>query len=142
MEQNRKSQTAKARKNLTYMEKSERAIFHGKRSDEAALSYGLGAIAGLIFGGIVGQLKNLFIWQRYLRKYDGAAGPDGAGGLYGRAMVSYFVNILTLAAVFFCRNIVPFSGIAFLIGTAVALTIMNKVLAVQQKKSEDRRKEV
>lgn len=105
------------------------------------MSYGIGAIAGLILGGIIGQLKNLFIWQRYLRKSD-AAGADSAGGVYGRAMVSYFVNILTLAAVFFCRNIVPFSGIAFLIGTAVALTVMNKVLAIQQKKLEDRRKEV
>ena len=107
------------------------------------MSYGLGAIAGLIFGGIIGQLKNLFIWQSYLRKRGAAAaGPDSAGSVYGRAMVSYFVNILTLAAAFFCRNMVPFSGIAFLIGTAVALTIMNKVLAIQQKRAEDRRKEV
>ena len=101
------------------------------------LTYVIGALAGLIAGGTIGYLKNLFIWQRYLKESESAgADPRSIGGLYARAFISYSVNILTLAAAFFARNILPFDGIAFLIGTAAALAIMNKVLAVRQKKPE------
>ncbi len=101
------------------------------------VSYVAGAVLGLVFGGIAGQLKNVFIWQKYLRKNASEnAGPDNLGGLYSRAFLSYFINIAVLAAAFFVRNIVPFDGIAFLIGTAIALTIMNKLLALEQKKQK------
>ena len=103
------------------------------------MTYVIGAIAGLIFGGVVGTLKNRFIWGEYLIKDDSF---NEAAGLYGRMLASNIVNVVTLVIVFFLRNIVPFDGIAFLIGTAVALTLMNKVLAAGQKKSVDRRKEV
>jgi len=97
-----------------------------------------GALAGLVFGGIVGQLKNELIWQRYLKKIaENTVTGDNFGGIYLRSGISFAVNVVTLVAAFFLRDIVPFSGIAFLIGTAIALTIMNKVLAVRQKKLED-----
>lgn len=100
------------------------------------MSYVAGAIAGLILGGVAGQLKNLFIWQRYLKKSASDEKEQGQiGGLYARAMISYFVNILTLAAAFFLRNIVPFNWVAFLIGTAAALSGMNKILTLKQKKA-------
>lgn len=103
------------------------------------MEYVIGAVAGLVLGGLVGQLKNRFIWRRYLHeKACAAADPHSAGSLYARAGISYFVNIVTLAAAFFLRNAVPFNGIAFLVAAAVALTIMNKVLAVSQKQLEDR----
>lgn len=102
-----------------------------RRSD---MTYVIGAIAGLVFGGIVGALKNRFIWGSYLCKenFDGEA-----TALYGRMLTSNIVNVVTLVIVFFLRNIVPFDGVALLIGTAVALTIMNKVLSVGQKKKVD-----
>lgn len=106
------------------------------------MTYAIGAIAGLIFGGAAGHLKNLLIWQKYLKEHASENGDaESLGGLYARSFISYAVNILVLAAAFFTRNVMPFDGIAFLIGTAVALTIMNKVLALGQKKQEDRRKE-
>lgn len=106
------------------------------------MEYALGAVAGLIFGGLIGQLKNLFIWKKYLRE-SASSSPEAnrVGGLYARAGISYFVNILTLAAAFFLRNAVPFHGLAFLIGTAVALTVMNKALALGYKRFEDKQKE-
>ena len=58
----------------------------------------------------------------------------GVNGAYIRSMISFGVNVLTLAAAFFLRDVVPFHGIAFLIGTAAGLSVMNKVLSVQQKK--------
>ncbi|MCI8647299.1 MAG: hypothetical protein HFE76_11065 [Firmicutes bacterium] len=106
------------------------------------MEYALGAVAGLIFGGLIGQLKNLFIWKKYLRESaSSGAEANTVGGLYARAGISYFVNILTLAAAFFLRNAVPFHGLAFLVGTAIALTVMNKVLAASYKRFEDKQKE-
>lgn len=106
------------------------------------MSYALGVVAGLVFGGIAGQLKNLFIWRRYLQKsVSRNTDPEGLGGLYTRAFISYFVNILVLTAAFLLRDTFPFNGIAFLVGTAIALATMNKVLSLQQKRQEDRRKE-
>ncbi len=98
------------------------------------MTYVIGAVAGLVFGGLVGALKNRFIWGSYLYKED----FDGeAAALYGRMLASNITNVVTLVIVFFLRNIVPFDGIALLIGTAVALTIMNKVLSSGQKKKVD-----
>lgn len=124
-----------------YVSKKVLSILTKERGNR--LEYAIGAVVGLIFGGLVGQLKNLFIWRKYLRDSDssGAAEQNSVGGLYARAGISYFVNILTLAAAFFLRNAVPFHGLAFLVGTAVALTIMNKVLALGHKRFEDRQKE-
>lgn len=99
------------------------------------LTYIAGAVAGLILGGVIGFLKNVFIWQRYLQKNAAADfDPSGAGSLYARAFISYTVNILALVLAFFTRNLFPFDGIAFLVGTAAALAVMNKVMAIRQKK--------
>lgn len=98
------------------------------------MNYVLGALAGIVFGGIVGALKSLFIWHKYEK--DGKSdntGVAGANSIYARAMISYFVNILTLLVAFLIRNIVPFDGIAFLIATALTLAIMNHVWALKQK---------
>lgn len=106
------------------------------------MTYVIGAIAGLVFGGVIGQLKNIFIWQRYLRgSASDSANVNEATSVYSRVFISYFVNILTLAAAFFVGKLLPFSGIAFLIGTAVALSLMNKSLAMKQKKQETGRRE-
>ena len=106
------------------------------------MTYALGVIAGLVFGGIMGQLKNLFIWRRYLRESASEhAGPENLGSLYTRSFISYAVNLLVLAAAFFSRDILPFNGIAFLVGTAVALATMNKVLAFEHKRQERKGKE-
>lgn len=58
-----------------------------------------------------------------------------AGSIYAKAMISYAVNIITLIGVFLLRNVVPFDGTAFLIGTAVALAVINRVLAMKQQKN-------
>lgn len=106
------------------------------------MAYVIGALAGLIAGIIIGCLKNLFIWQKYLKEsVQAEVDPNSVGGLYARAFISYTVNILTLAAVFFMRGLFPFSWVACLIGTGIALTVMNKVLAVRQKNFEQKGRE-
>ena len=79
------------------------------------MEYALGAVAGLIFGGLIGQLKNLFIWKKYPRESaSSGAEANTVGGLYARAGISYFVNILTLAAAFFSSqcSTVPRAGLS------------------------------
>lgn len=100
------------------------------------MSYAVGAIAGILLGGVAGQLKNFLIWKKYLNKgaSENTGQNDSMASLYSRAFVSYSVNILVLAIAFFARNLFPFNGIAFLIGTAIGLSIMNKALALGQKK--------
>lgn len=106
------------------------------------MTYFIGALAGLVLGGVIGYLKNLFIWRKYLdESASGSVDPNDVTGLYARAFISFTANILALAIAFFTRNLFPFDGIAFLIGTAVALTFMNKVLAMGQKKRENKRRE-
>ena len=97
------------------------------------VTYVIGAVVGLIFGGIVGAVKNRFIWGEYLRRTDDDASLGEAAALYGRMLASNAVNVVTLLAAFLMRNILPVDGIAFLIGTAVALTIMNRVLTRGQR---------
>ena len=101
------------------------------------MTYVIGAIAGLVIGGIVGALKNRFIWGSYLRRGSDETEYGEAGALYSRMLISNIVNLVTLLIVFFIRNLVPFDGIALLIGTAVALAVMNRVLSMGQKKNSD-----
>lgn len=51
------------------------------------------------------------------------------------------MNVVTLVLAFLVRNFLPFSEIAFLIGTAAGLVVMNKVLVFGQKKQGDGRRE-
>ena len=106
------------------------------------MTYALGGLAGLILGLAVGYLKNLLLWKKYLRDEKSAGQEAGrVGDLYMRALVSYGVNVLTLVAAFLIRDLLPFSEIAFLIGTAAGLVVMNKVLVFGQKKQGDGRRE-
>ena len=100
------------------------------------MTYIIGAAAGIVFGGFVGSLKSLVIWKKYGEEDTSEYGyQTNANSIYARAMISYFVNILTLLAAFLIRNIVPFDGIAFLIATALTLAVMNHVWALRQKRT-------
>lgn len=102
------------------------------------LTYVFGALAGLVFGALVGHLKNNFIWKKYLKRgSDSAAAGSEATALYSRLITSNIVNVLTLVIAFLLMDLIPFDGMAFLIGTAVALTIMSRVLTMGEKKRSD-----
>lgn len=103
------------------------------------MTYVLGAVLGIVLGGVVGLLKKRFVWGDYLKRDADAAGE--AGALYSRMIISNFVNIATLAAAFFLRDVQPFNAIAFLIGTAFALVVANRFAMMGSNKSEDDRKE-
>ena len=106
------------------------------------LSYAAGLITGLVLCGIIGYFKNLFIWENYLRKNDEAYAPNEAGSLYGRMFASNIVNVAALAAVFFARDLMPFDGITFLVGTAIGLTVMSRRSAFRKKRENKREEEL
>ena len=101
------------------------------------MTYVIGAIIGLAFGGVVGIVKNHFLWGSYINRNENTAESGEAGALYGRMIGSNLINIATLLVAFLIRDILPFDGIAFLIGTAAALAIMNRFLSRGQKKQQN-----
>jgi hypothetical protein len=65
------------------------------------LTYVFGALAGLVFGALVGHLKNNFIWKKYLKRgSNSAAAGSEATALYSRLITSNIVNVLTLVIAF------------------------------------------
>lgn len=106
------------------------------------MTYVIGCLAGLILGGAVGYLKNLLLWKKYFRE-EGSADADanGVGDIYMRSLISFGVNVATLALAFFIRDFMPFNGVALLLGTAAGLVVMNKVLALGGKKRGAKEKE-
>ena len=96
------------------------------------MTYVLGAILGIVLGGAAGYIKNRVIWVKYM---NSETEPEKeADRLYTRLLASNFTNIGILAAVFFTRNLQPFSAAAYLIGAALALALMNKAILLGQKK--------
>lgn len=93
------------------------------------MTYVLGALAGLFLGALSGYLKNLFIWRKYVQDRKDSDPHGETGAVYGRLFLSNAVNIAVLLVCFLLRNIVPFSFAAFLIATAVSLSLMNIMLS-------------
>lgn len=98
------------------------------------MTYVIGAAVGLILGCIIGWLKNRFLWETYLKRDGDSVSDNEAGALYGRMLASNAVNFGVLLLAFLLRNIIPFDGIALLIGLAVALTVMNRILTTAGRK--------
>ena len=88
------------------------------------MEYVLAVLTGIVFGGIVGVCKYLFIWKGLLHPKN----PDALTNrqTYGRIFISYLVNVATLLTVYFVRNIIPFDFVAFAIATAFALSLAGR----------------
>jgi len=88
------------------------------------LEYVWAALAGIVYGGIVGVCKYHFIWKSLLHPKD----PDKLTNrqTYGRIFASYLVNVVTLLVVYFARNIIPFDFVVFAIATALALSLAGR----------------
>ncbi|MFV0517311.1 MAG: hypothetical protein ACK5MV_07935 [Aminipila sp.] len=91
------------------------------------MEYVLGILAGLIYGGLVGLFKYLFLWKRLLREKDDTITMKM---VTIRIMISYGTNILALVAVLFIKDLIPVDFIAFAVSTAIALSLSGKVLSM------------
>ncbi|MBQ2064018.1 MAG: hypothetical protein II682_05675 [Firmicutes bacterium] len=93
------------------------------------MEYVIGAIAGLIFGGIVAFLKGRFLWKKGFESDT----PEQLGGVMARSAISFFINVVTLAVVFLARDLVPFHWIACLLGAALAMSVLNPLFIARYK---------
>lgn len=97
------------------------------------MDYVLGALAGIVIGAAVALIKGFAMWKKYIESEDYSPESESVR-LYSRMIISNFINIGMIVALFFLRNVWPFNGIACLIGAAVALTVTNGIFAARQKK--------
>ena len=94
------------------------------------MEYIWGALAGALYGGIVGLLKYLILWRGIFHPKDESKVTTKA--VYTRMMISYVINVVTLVAVYFVRNIIPFDFVAFAVATAVGLSVSGKAFSIRK----------
>ncbi len=93
------------------------------------MEYVFGAIVGLIYGGLVGFLKYLFLWKGLANDDDNTISMKTVSI---RMIISFVTNFITLIITYFVRDIIPFDFTALAIGTAIALSISGKVFSIQK----------
>lgn len=96
------------------------------------MEYLIGAIAGLIYGGIVAFLKGRFLWKRSLESDT----PEHLGGVMAASALSFGINVLALALIFFLRRVLPFHWAAALIAAAVAVSVIQPYMISRYKPKE------
>ena len=96
------------------------------------MDYVLGALAGIVIGAVVALVKGFAMWKKYINS-DSDSPESESIRLYSRMIISNFINIGLLVALFFLRDVWPFNGFACMIGAAVALTVTNGIFAARQK---------
>jgi len=80
-------------------------------------------ILGIAFGTIVGLFNHWLVWSvmKNIEQYPPAKGRNK---LMGRYLIRYLMNLFAMAAFLLHRNTY------ILIGTAVGLTVLGKILAI------------
>jgi len=92
------------------------------------VTYAIGALAGLIYGGLFGLVKHLFRNSSLLKK------KDAVKQVYIYMAVSMAINIAVLLSIYFVRNLLPWSFTAMLIAAAVSLSLAGKLSAFRGQK--------
>lgn len=93
------------------------------------MEYFLGAVAGIVYGGLVGFLKYFFLWRKLLKEENNAVNMKV---VTVKMIISYAINFVTLILTYFLRNIIPFDFVAFAVGTAMALSLAGKIFSMQK----------
>ena len=97
------------------------------------MQYVIGAGTGLLIGCALGYLKNLLVWDRYVKKAENNEYQNEAVQIYGRVIANFGLDVLILVAVFLLRNIVPVEWISYFIGAATGLVATNIITAAARK---------
>ena len=87
------------------------------------LSYILGGLCGLAFGALIGVLKYATLWRPLLKKRR----PITKNSIVGAEVISMAANVAALLTVFLLRNVMPFNFFVVIVGTAVALSVLNRL---------------
>ncbi len=85
------------------------------------MDYAIGAVAGLIWGGLC-ALLNCFLSLRAIRKNSEKA-------ILGANALRVVVDIAALGSLFLLRNYLPFNAMVALVGTAASLSVITIIFA-------------
>lgn len=94
------------------------------------MEYVVGALAGIIYGGLVGVCKYFFIWRGVISPKNDAT--VSMNQIYMRMLISYGVNVIALLGTYFTRNIIPFDFVAFAIATALTLSVAGRAFPLEK----------
>lgn len=83
-----------------------------------------GLLIGLIIGGLVGVFNHWLVWSA-LKKSEHLPPAKGRNKIMVRYLIRYVINVVVLATYLWHKNTF------ILVGMALGLTIMAKVLAVK-----------
>ena len=86
-------------------------------------TYAAGALAGLVYGFLVGFIKYVCLWKSTIKSDKKIT----SGNLYARMVISWIANFAALLLVFLLRNLLPFSFAAVLLAAAVGLSLSGKM---------------
>ena len=81
-------------------------------------TYAAGALAGLVYGFLVGFIKYVCLWKSTIKSEMKIT----SGTLYARMGISWIANFVALLLVFLLRNLLPFSFAAVLLAVGLSLS--------------------
>ncbi|MCR6545430.1 ATP synthase subunit I [Dehalobacterium formicoaceticum] len=81
-------------------------------------------LVGLVFGSLIGALNHWLVWSA-LKKAGDVPSPAAKNKLMGRYLIRFMLDFLAMATFFIHKDLYV------LVGTAVGLTLIGKVLAVK-----------
>ena len=97
----------------------------------AALIYIISAVAGLVYGALMGGLKYIALWRKII-----IAGPNEeitARAIYIRMPIDYGINVMTFVILFLVRNIIlPLDFAVTAIAAAVSLSLIGRVFSIRK----------
>lgn len=96
------------------------------------MTYIIGAVLGIIFGGIIAGLKYLLLWRKISKNQSNS--DKNKNNILIRCMISYFINIMTLLIIYLLRDVVSdyMNWIAFITATALAMSLLGKFYSVEK----------
>lgn len=88
------------------------------------MNYILAVLAGLIYGGLAGYIKYLFLWRKVIKDESVSVTQSQ---VYTKMIISNLANVAVLLIVFLLRNTIPLDFVWVLLGAAVALSLTGKL---------------
>lgn len=99
------------------------------------LEYVLSAVVGIIYGGLAGFLKYIFLWRKLVKETDNTIKMTA---VTTRLTISYIVNAVILLIAFLIRDMISFDFVVLITATAFSLVLSGKFFSIQKlmKKTE------
>jgi len=98
------------------------------------MTYVIAAAGGLLLGALMGLLKYVLLWKPIILGKRGVTSKNIAI----TQIISMLINVGTLLAVYFLRNVWPYSFEVTIVSVAVALALTTKLSPFHGKKQMEK----